>query len=470
MRLRPASVRVRLALGITGALALVVLTMAAGLHVLAKLSFSNHMAEHLEESLEAVIRIIEHDPAEISTPHEIAELERFGVIMVFAVDVDGTPLYRSDGWRRADLELQPHPERRRTVVSGSTPGHRFWLAQRTVTVADRRVAVAVAEDAEAVLATLRALRLALLIAVPTVVLAALGGGFILANHVVAPVSDLAAEARQITADDLSRRLPVGDPEDEFGQLAVTFNSVLARLEDAFDRLRRFTSDASHELRTPLTALRSVGEVGLRDGAGVEELQDVIGSMLEEADRLTRLVDSLLVLTRADAGRIEIRRERFDLSALAATVVEHLSVLAEEKEQTVETDLDTPVTVDGDRSILRQAVINVVDNALKYTPERGLIRVATLRRPGGEAVLEVSDDGPGIPPWERERVFERFYRLGADRAADSGGAGLGLAIARWAVAVNGGRIELDSGAGAGASFRLVLPPPGGSGSETAAERS
>ncbi len=457
MKLRPASVRVRLALGITGALALIVLAMAAGLLGLARLTLFDHLERHLDESLAAVLRIIESDPREVEDPREMAELESFGVILVFAVDVDGAPLYRSDAWRRAGLELRAGQQLSRVITPGMHTRHPFWISQRTATIGSRGITVAVAEDAEPSLATLRALRLALLISIPSVLLAALAGGLLLANHVVAPVSALAANARLITADDLSARLPVSEPEDEFGQLAITFNAVLARLEDAFDRLRRFTSDASHELRTPLTALRSVGEVGLSEDTTVEELQDVIGSMLEEAERLTRLVDSLLVLTRADAGRIELRRERFDLSGLVATVAEHLGVLAEEKEQTVETDLAPSITIDADRTLLRQAVINVVDNALKYTPEKGRILISTRRRDATrEAVVEVADNGPGIPPWEHDRVFERFYRLGADRASSSGGAGLGLAIARWAVEANGGRIELEGSEGTGATFRLVLP--------------
>jgi signal transduction histidine kinase len=254
-----------------------------------------------------------------------------------------------------------------------------------------------------------------------------------------------------------RALPAPNPHDEFGRLAAVFNGALGRLHNSFEQLRRFTSDASHELRTPLTAIRSVGEVALQNKLDAAGYRDVVGSMLEEVDRLSRLVDSLLALTRAESGRVNLKKEKVDLGALAKSVGDYLRVLSEEKEQTLSIDGKDAV-VRGDADILRQAVINLLDNAIKYTPEKGSINVLT-RRTDREAILEVSDTGPGIAETHREKIFERFYRIDEGRDRDSGGVGLGLALTRWAVNVNGGRIELESGKTQGSLFRIVLPLDG-----------
>jgi len=254
---------------------------------------------------------------------------------------------------------------------------------------------------------------------------------------------MAETARKITAESLTERLPVENPRDEFGQLARVFNDTLSRLEEAFEHLRRFTADASHELRTPLTAIRSVGEVALQRSLSGPGYREVIGSMLEEVDRLTRLVESLLTLTRGESGRIQPALEMAKLNGLAVSVVEHLRILAEEKEQSLTIDATVEVSAKCDPAILRLGLINVLDNAIKYTLPRGTIRVVVRETSSGEPVIEVEDTGLGIPSVHQARIFERFYRVEQGRSRESGGTGLGLATARWAVEVNGGRIELES---------------------------
>jgi signal transduction histidine kinase len=249
---------------------------------------------------------------------------------------------------------------------------------------------------------------------------------------------------------------VSNSADEFGRLASVFNETLARLDTAFEQLRRFTADASHELRTPLTAIRSVGEVALQRSLSTESYREVIGSMLEEVDRLTRLVENLLLLTRAEAGRIPLTRAAFDLCDLVAGVSDGLRVLAEEKNQELSVETAGPVAMECDETVLRQGITNLLHNAIKFTPPKGIIRVAARSTAGGDAVIEVEDSGPGIPAADQQRVFERFYRVDQARSRDTGGTGLGLAIARWAVEANGGRIELESVAGQGTLFRVVLP--------------
>ncbi|HET7293335.1 MAG TPA: heavy metal sensor histidine kinase [Vicinamibacteria bacterium] len=282
------------------------------------------------------------------------------------------------------------------------------------------------------------------------------GGHVLARRSLGPLARMAENARRITAEQLHERLPVERSSAELDQLGEAFNETLARLERSFDQLRRFTADASHELRTPLTALRSVGEVGLRSARSEDEYREVIGSMLEEVDRLSRLADELLMLARAEAGGARLRLEPVDLAALAREMVESLAVLAEERRQLLEArDEGWPLVVQGDRLALRQALLNLVDNAIKYAPEGSCVTVATKAGAGG-ATLEVRDEGPGIPAEHRERIFERFYRIDKSRSREMGGAGLGLSLVKWAAEAHGGRVELETAEGGGSTFRLVIP--------------
>jgi heavy metal sensor kinase len=266
---------------------------------------------------------------------------------------------------------------------------------------------------------------------------------------------MAQRAAKITADQLNERLVIENPNDELGQLGVAFNDTLARLERSFDQLRRFTADASHELRTPLTAIQSVGEVSLQMHGDVSYYRDTIGSMLEEANRLAALVDCLLTMARADAGRIQLQMAEVNLFDLANETVKFIEVLAEEKRQAIRIDGIRSVVVAGDRTILRQAIVNLLHNAVKYSPENCQIMVR-VREAEGDAILEVQDNGPGIPLEDRTRVFERFYRVDKSRARGAGGAGLGLSIAQWAVSIHGGRIEVASEPGTGSTFRIYLP--------------
>ena len=278
-------------------------------------------------------------------------------------------------------------------------------------------------------------------------------GYAVAGRALQPVNAMARRAEQISAERLNERLALENPDDELGHLGQAFNQTLSRLERSFEQLRRFTADASHELRTPLTAIRSVGEVALHRSVNADDLRDVIGSMLEEAGRLTRLVDSLLTLSRADAGRIALQTTAVPLLDLARESASLLEVLAEEKSQTLTVAGDPAATVAGDRMILRQALVNLIDNAVKYSPAGGRVQVRVSSR-SGEACVEVQDSGPGIPAEHRASVFERFYRVDKARTRDEGGAGLGLSIAQWAVSVHGGSVELECDAGC--TFRVRLP--------------
>jgi heavy metal sensor kinase len=281
------------------------------------------------------------------------------------------------------------------------------------------------------------------------------GGYLIAHRSLSPVSQIAARARQITADSLGGRLPVPNPYDELGQLATVFNATLRRLENSFAELRRFTADASHELRTPLTALRAVGEAALRPDVGdIKSLRDALASMLEEARRLSDLVDALLLLARADTGGLSPSLQRVELTGLVSEVRETLLILAEEKSQLIEIIAENLV-VRADRELLRLALLNLLDNAIRYSRE-GTVICLRVKPRQKTALVEVIDQGPGIAPEHQQKIFERFYRVDMARSRASGGAGLGLSIARWAADRQGAHIELESEPGRGSLFRIVMP--------------
>jgi heavy metal sensor kinase len=352
-----------------------------------------------------------------------------------AFAADGRLLYRSPGFRDGS-GMRVHAE--------------------DVTIGGERVRVRAARSDEPIRHELNELLAVLLLGFPLGVGAAAGGGYLLARRALRPVGRMAERAETITADRLSERLPIENPHDEMGRLAAVFNATLARLEASFAQLRRFTADASHEMRTPLAALRAVGEVGLREARDPAAYREVIGSMLEEVDRLTSLVESLLTLSRADARRLPLHRERVDLAELAEEVRQLLAVLADEKRQALRLESDGPVFAVGDRTTLRQAVINLLDNAIRHGPDGRPIRIVVERGAAGPSIA-VIDEGPGIAPEHLPRIFDRFYRIDPARSRDAGGTGLGLAIARWAVEANGGRIEVRSEVGRGSTFRIVLKP-------------
>lgn len=289
---------------------------------------------------------------------------------------------------------------------------------------------------------------------PAVLLLAGAGGYVLARRALSPIDHLAVEAKRITAERLHERLTVPNDQDEIGRLAGVINDTFARLESSFERLRRFTSDASHELRTPLSVIRGIGEVSLGATRTPAEYQEALSSMLEEVDRLTRLVDTLLRLSRADAGTTRLAQEVVDLGQLTRDVAGSLAVAAEERQQRLDVEVGDGVRVYCDPLLVREALANVVDNAIKYSPIGSPIAIRTGVAPGRASIV-VADSGPGIAPSQRERIFDRFYRIDEARSRETGGTGLGLAIAKWAVEANGGRISVAP-ADCGSVFRIEFP--------------
>jgi heavy metal sensor kinase len=295
-----------------------------------------------------------------------------------------------------------------------------------------------------------------LIAIPFVLGLAAFAGHRLSRRALQPIDVIAGRADRITAEQLHDRLPVGRANDEIAHLARVFNRLLARLEDSFERLRRFTSDASHELRTPLAAMRSVGEVGLEKSSTIEEYRNTIGSMLEEVNRLTALVDALLTAARGDTDRQPLDRSAIPVAELIREATSLLEVLVEDKDQQLIVSMEDAGSVEGDRMLLRQALVNLVHNSIKYSPRSSTIHVRATSDVAGHVVVEVADNGPGISKEHIGKVFDRFYRVEQARSRDAGGAGLGLSIAKWAVEAHGGKILVESTPGRGTTFQIQLP--------------
>jgi heavy metal sensor kinase len=301
----------------------------------------------------------------------------------------------------------------------------------------------------------------LTLVLPIALIAAGFAGYRFAVKVLDPLEQMASLTERITARRLNERIPVKNREDELGHMALVLNGLFERLEESFEKLQRFTSDVSHELRTPLAAIRSVGEVGLQQEHDAEKYRDIIGSMLEEVGKLTAMIDTLLTIAHADSGGIQLQQTTFALMDLVQEAVAVIGVLAEDKEQTLSVTGDPRALVCADRAFLRMALVNLLDNAVKYSPAGSSIRVSLHivgSDTGSARFVEVAiqDEGPGIPEGAQERVFDRFYRLDEARSRDSGGFGLGLPIAKWAVEAHGGTINVKTSFPTGAIFCITLP--------------
>ncbi len=336
-----------------------------------------------------------------------------------------------------------------------TDGTRVILVSRRHTMEGRPILIRLAYSTEPIWLQIDQLLLAFLTALPVALAGAGFAGYRLSRRALKPLTQMTHRAEQITADRLDERLPIENPDDELGQLGRVFNGTLDRLESAFEQIRRFTADASHELRTPLTAIRSVGEVSLQRDATREEYRETIGSMLEETNRLTRLIENLLTVSRADAGQFHLQLRSISILDLTRESAALLDVLIEEKSQRLRLDGDESATVMGDRLILRQAIVNVLHNAIKFSPPHGDISVSTTQN-GTNVRVRIADSGPGIAEEHRSKVFHRFYRVDKARPSDGGGAGLGLSIAQWAVQAHGGRITLERAEGNGCTFQIEIP--------------
>lgn len=469
MRLRPRFIRDRLTLwyvGIFGAVLAVYICGACALQYW-QLSDQLHHAEIEDlETVEGLLyfapdgRLLLHEDYH-SHPQSRLLLDRYMEVL----SPEGAILFRND--RLNSMNLGGAPAQREGDVGYAS--QRIRLADGTPVLAishlhvfqGKPLLIRLAYSTEPLRERLFEFVGLLMLAMPLALIAAAFAGYRVAGKALNPLEQMARHTEQITAKRLDERIPVDNPHDELGHMARVLNGLLARLGESFEKLQHFTSDVSHELRTPLAAMRSVGEVGLQEDHNTEKYRDIIGSMLEEVARLTAMIDTLLTIAHADSGVIQLHRSVFPVMDLVQESVSVVSVLAEDKKQMISLVGDNQISVSADRSFLRMAVINLLDNAVKYSPAGSAIRMSltgteSRDHQAGQVRLAIEDEGPGIPEDKASRVFDRFYRVDEGRTRDAGGAGLGLAIAKWAVEVHGGTIVLTPRLPNGSIFSIHLP--------------
>jgi heavy metal sensor kinase len=303
--------------------------------------------------------------------------------------------------------------------------------------------------------TLSSLLLIIAVAYPLALVVTSAGGVFLASRTLSPIDRVTRVARRISAEDLSQRLDFDLPDDEVGRLARTFDEMIARLDEAFRRQRRFTADASHELRTPLTAIKGQTEVALQRPRDAAEYQEVLRAVNAQADRMIRLIGSLLTLARADASRIPVNREPLSVRTLVTDAADQVRPAAVAKGLSLTVQDGDDARLMADQDLLLQLLLNLLDNAIKYTPSGGSV-TASWRHEDAALEISVADTGRGIAPEHLPHVFDRFYRQDAARSRSEGGAGLGLAISRWIAEAHGGSIAAVSQPGRGSTFTVRLP--------------
>jgi heavy metal sensor kinase len=461
--MKPWSIRARLTAWFAAVFGLVLAVLAAATWWVLHDSVRGTVDQALADRIAAVSRFL-NTPGTSQSFEELREdLREYvaldpGWNLIRIRDSRGTQLYRSESFDGGAVTGGPGG------TSAAAGGYRDLVMRgkpvrmltRQVEVAGAPFTVEVAWPVGELQEALDEFRWTALLIIPGGILAAAIGGYWISRRALAPVDRIASAARAITASRLGHRLEVPPTGDELQRLSETLNDMLARLETAFAETARFTADASHELRTPVSLIRTTAEVALRRPRSAEEYRQALEGILRESERTSGLVQDLLTLTRADAGADMWSPSRLDLGALAGDLSGELGAMCEARGLTLRLEVPgQPVFVDGEHAALRRLIIVLVDNAAKYTPAPGEVRV-TLRIADGAAEMEVADTGIGIRAEDLPRVFDRFYRADKARSRDSGGAGLGLSIARWIVDRHQGRISIESGSGSGTRVRVALP--------------
>ncbi|MBN1482086.1 HAMP domain-containing protein [candidate division KSB1 bacterium] len=422
------------------------------IYIFVRTRLESLVMEKLDESLNVVCTVV------YQSGGDFYDWYHLGHDIPFLIMQDGQHAYHTTAWTRLDLPLHMQREDFKNDLKDHIldEGH-YTLKSRKVQTGIEEMhnflVVLAMEDSET-RESIDGLAAKLSSGAYFILLLALAGGTFLANRALKPMKLITQKARQISAQSLSERLPVVHPKDEIGQLTIVINNMLDRLEGSFDRLKRFTSDASHEFRTPLTSIRSIGEVALKHNLNRQKYREAIGSMLEETERLTQLVNNLLILTRGDAGKVKLVFAQEDLISLINDVIEELRILAEDKNINLSFTHSDDIVLNIHKATLQHAVTNVLHNAIKYTPKSGRVKVTVSQTKDNCARVDISDNGPGVPADVRDKVFERFFRIDDARSRTNGGAGLGLSIAKWAVELNGGTIEFVDNP-EGSRCRIIL---------------
>jgi heavy metal sensor kinase len=329
-------------------------------------------------------------------------------------------------------------------------------ASHRLTAGGHTLTVIASESPDGVAADLQIVRRVIFFALPGFLLLAGVGGYWLTLRHLAPLQSMAGQARQISGANLDRRLEIGDAAEELAILAASFNELLSRLDQSFATMRRFVADASHELRTPLSVIRGEADVALTQERTPAEYREALTVILDEARRLSRLVDDLLNLARADSGSVQLQVRAFYFNELLADCCRSVQSLAAARQVSLECRAGGDLPFTGDEDLLRRLVINLLDNAIRYTPAGGKVTAEVAQVAGKGVRLRIADTGIGIAPEAAAHVFERFFRADKARSRADGGFGLGLSIVKWIAESHRGAVELDSRPASGSTFTVTLP--------------
>ncbi|HUQ80474.1 MAG TPA: ATP-binding protein [Gemmatimonadaceae bacterium] len=474
----PASIRTTLSAWYAGAFALLLSAFAVGAYLFLQHQTQQRIDEYLAETAGAVAGAMEFERVSNKAFDQIVDdvLEEFRMqdIAVLILDRERNRISMLDlGARRRATPPRMHAAQQlpdlRTILTRTRPtdettfetglgdGGPVRIVALPYRLGTRDVVIGAARSLEGQEKTLREARYAIGFGIPFMLIVATAGGSLLARKSLAPVAAMAEQAARISATSLHERVAVPNPRDELGRLASVLNDLLERLDRSFEEQRRFTADASHELRTPVAIISGEAELALsREGRSPSELRDALARVRAESDRLKHIVDDLFLLARAEAGDpIMVPREVY-LGEVAADSVRALRSLAEQKMVRLAFEGSEDLPFQGDEALLRRLFVNLLDNAIKYTPAGGDVTMSAERQ-NGNYLVTVADTGPGIPVEAQPHIFDRFYRSERDRRESAtGGAGLGLAIASWIVQTHGGTLGLDRSDASGSRFVVRLP--------------
>jgi heavy metal sensor kinase len=475
-----ASIRTRLSAWYAGAFAVMVSVFALAAYVFLEQATQQRIDEYLAETASAVAGAMEFERVSgkgfETIVADVLEEFRLQDIAVTVLDRQSDQMYMADLIaRRRSTPPRTHaaqqlpdlrtilartkPNELATFATGATDGGDVRVVAFPYRLGRRDVVIGAARSLESQERTLREARYALGIGIPLMLLVATVGGSLLARKSLEPVAAIAEQAARISATSLHERVAVPNPRDELGRLAGVLNDLLERLDRSFEEQRRLMADASHELRTPVAIISGEAELALsRDGRSPTELRQALERVGAESARLKDIVDDLFLLARAEAGDpIMVPREVY-LGEVAADSVRAVRSLAEQKRVALSFTGSEDLPFQGDEALLRRLFVNLLDNAIKYTPSGGDVTLSAERR-NGDYLVTVADTGPGIPAEAQPHIFDRFYRSDRDRRASAtSGAGLGLAIASWVAQTHGGTVSLESSTSAGSRFAVRFPAP------------
>jgi heavy metal sensor kinase len=373
---------------------------------------------------------------------------------------DGTVVYMSGKPNDQSFAPEEVPWPAKTLSGGSSGivhagRHDLLIATVPFTIAQQKYLVEVGGSTTPIKNVLRRFLVSFLLGLFVVLALANWGGSLVIKWALAPVKVITASADEITSLHLHKRLPVVETGDEIASLSKTLNQMICRLDESFQSINRFTADASHELRTPLTIIRGELETLLLDESLSENVRETIYSLVEETENLAKIVQCLLSLSRFDSGSAQMERVRLNLADFVSTITDQMVPLADEKNVMLTSQANGRVEVEGDRVRLRQVVVNLLDNAIKYTPEGGRVTVG-VNISDRQAQLEISDTGPGIPESDLPHVFDRFFRADRIRLGTIEGTGLGLSIVQSICTAHGGLAKVENRANGGCRFTVKLP--------------